>query len=275
MILLILLILIKKKKERFTNLNKFNKTIYVYWDKGVEGLPPLLYTIYKKNKEKAKKYGYKYEFITKKNIHNFVDVPDIFYKLEPNFQSDICRFFILNKYGGIWIDCDIMITNNFNNFVEKMEKNNKDFLILTEWDEKNNEMATCCFIMAYKNTITSNFCVNYIQDVLNSKKKLFWGIIGPYTTKNAYEKYKKNILLIDKKQSENSIQYINVNDKPGLDTNKWLKKNDKMAKKIFKTIKNYNHPIIITWTLYRNTKINSKDINDLVFNKKKLIFYYF
>ena len=45
LILLILLILIKKKKERFTNLNKFNKTIYVYWDKGVEGLPPLLYTI--------------------------------------------------------------------------------------------------------------------------------------------------------------------------------------------------------------------------------------
>ena len=268
------ILIIIKKKETFANMNKFNKTIYVYWDKGIDGFPPLLYTIYKKNKEKANNYGYKYELITNKNIRNFIDVPDIFDNLAPNYQSDICRFFILNKYGGIWIDCDIIIYNNFDNFVEKMEKNKKDLLILTEWDKKNNEMPTCCFIMAYKNTLASNFCVNYIKDVLKSKKKFFWGIIGPYTTQNVYKKYKNNILLIKKKQTENSIQYINVNDKPGLNTDKWLKKNKNTAKKIIKNIKNYNHPIIITWTLYRNTKINPNNLNDMVFNNKKSIFYY-
>ena len=119
-------------------------------------MKPLIKSIYLNNKKISEKYGYKLELITKNNIHNYIDVPKRFYEIKSNFQSDICRYYILDKYGGIYMDADIILYNNMDKLLNKLD--NKDMLILEEYTNK----IGCAFIIAKKNTFVSNFCKKYV-----------------------------------------------------------------------------------------------------------------
>lgn len=264
--------------------NKMNKTIYVYWDSGLKGMKPLIKTFYLNNKKISKKYNYNYVLITKENISKFIDVPERFYKLAPNFQSDICRFYILDKYGGIWMDTDIILYENMDKLVDKMDK--KDMLILEEFTNK----IGCAFIIARKKSKVISFCKKYVEDILNSNKDMYWNIIGPDTITEGYKRYKNYILLLT--NSDNINKSINFYDwRTRVETKEhrhiWLKKNKKEAIDVSKKIKQYNYPIIITWTLYKTCenkdmrhrveaagRVCDDEINKMVFKNDKSIFYH-
>lgn len=262
--------------QKFTDLkntansNKyFNKTIYIYWDTGELGMKPLIKSIYLNNKKVSEKYGYKLELITKKNIHNYIDVPKRFYEVKSNFQSDICRYYILDKYGGIYMDTDIILYNNMDKLLNKLD--NKDMLFLEEFTNK----IGCAFIIAKKNTLASNFCKKYVENILNSKKNFYWTIIGPDTIEECYKKFKNNIILLTNKDKINkSINFFDWRKEVGKETNIWYKKNENEAIQIANNIKKYNYPIIITWTLYRIKDVSDTKINNMVMNDRKSIFYH-
>jgi mannosyltransferase OCH1-like enzyme len=258
------------KLENHVNSNKhFNKTIYIYWDKGELGMKPLIKSIYLNNKKISEKYGYKLELITKNNIHNYIDVPKRFYEIKSNFQSDICRYYILDKYGGIYMDADIILYNNMDKLLNKLD--NKDMLILEEYTNK----IGCAFIIAKKNTFVSNFCKKYVENILNSKKTFYWTIIGPDTIEKCYKKYKNNIILLTNKDKINkSINFFDWRKDVGKETYIWYKKNENDAVQIANNIKKNNYPIIITWTLYRIKDVSDTKINNMVMNDKKSIFYH-
>ena len=105
--------------NRFKSKNFQKPDIYVYWDSGFEGMKPLIKSIYLNNKKVAEKYNYNYILVTKKNVRQYIDVPDKFFLLKSNFQSDICRYFLLSKYGGVWMDCDILLYRNMDSLIKK------------------------------------------------------------------------------------------------------------------------------------------------------------
>lgn len=99
-------------------------------------------------------------------------------------QADAIRAALLYKYGGIWLDCDTVITSNK---IENIINYNSEFLILGKH---------ICFIVSKKNSYISdcwskeivkrieeykNFKPDFLKKVLNYKKYKFytsWDYLG-------------------------------------------------------------------------------------------------
>ena len=105
------------------------------------------------------------------------------YNIEPTYngKSDLLRYLILYKYGGIYIDADSVWINNksFNNLL--LEINDSKFFIAYENISKN---IVCGGIMgsSKKNNYVKNL-IDHIENINNYKKKCnihgAWRRIGP------------------------------------------------------------------------------------------------
>lgn len=91
-----------------------DRIIWTLWWQGEENAPPLVKACINSMKENAN--GAKVIVVTKHNCRQLVDVPDyIFQKQEKGYicfavLSDIIRFHLLEKYGGLWLDSTIFVS---------------------------------------------------------------------------------------------------------------------------------------------------------------------
>lgn len=82
-----------------------NKTIWIYWDKGVENAPDLIKLCIKSWFH----YNKNWEIIIldDKNLSSYIEMSEIKIK-NPNLTiqafSDLLRIKLLEKYGGVWVD---------------------------------------------------------------------------------------------------------------------------------------------------------------------------
>ena len=148
---------------------------FQYWDKGIESMSPMICYIYEHNLQMSEIYGFELVLISDKNVSEYIDVPTKYWKLAHNFKSDIVRFFILHKYGGIWLDTDIIILKNLNETFHVFEQSDYFVMLDTEYGKN----IGCASIFMKPNNICSDFCVKYIIRVLNSKRSMHWGCLGP------------------------------------------------------------------------------------------------
>jgi hypothetical protein len=77
-------------------------------------MPSLVSDIIKNRKIILSKYYH--ILLTEDNIYKFIkknDIPSNFNILIPAHKADWIRLYLLNKYGGIWIDASIIINNSF------------------------------------------------------------------------------------------------------------------------------------------------------------------
>ena len=109
---------INKINKNFTFYKKknidYNNVIWVFWYQGIQEAPDIVKSCYKsilttfKNK--------KVILITKKNLNEYIDVPNfILDRLKSNEMSithfsDIIRASLLVTYGGLWIDATVYCT---------------------------------------------------------------------------------------------------------------------------------------------------------------------
>lgn len=89
-----------------------NSTVFCYWDKGFDHMPDALRHVYFHNLNVCRSHNINLVLLTDDNIVKYFDVCDAFGKLKANHKSDYVRWKFLNKYGGCWIDCDIMLLKN-------------------------------------------------------------------------------------------------------------------------------------------------------------------
>ena len=90
--------------------------IWIYWHQGLDNAPELI----KKCVESIKHYEPDKEInvLSFDTIHNYVDLPQHYYdlvnsgKMKIAHFSDILRLYLLEKYGGTWIDATIFLTNS-------------------------------------------------------------------------------------------------------------------------------------------------------------------
>ena len=85
--------------------------------------------------------GYPHYIFTKKDIELFLkqntELKEIFNEFSKNvnsfyFQSDLLRFMILYKYGGIYLDLDVELYNNFYEFYNELNTKYKNFELIPD-----------------------------------------------------------------------------------------------------------------------------------------------
>jgi hypothetical protein len=265
-------------------MNNINLKIFIYWDKGIEKLPNILKEIYNHNLRISKIYNFELVFLNDNNIKDYIDIPNIFYDLDPNFKSDIIRYICLDLYGGIWLDMDTIIINNLNILYKKLLKNNYDAILDVEYcfnkTYYNNHYKPggigCASIVMKKNSTCSKFCVKQIYDMIKKKtlngKKIKWNDLGPYTIRLLYSKNKDKILLNNADITSKGCNFITWKDEPGINTNKWYLENENNSYNKAEHIFHNNCFYVMTWNIYKKNNLKNPEYN-LLYDKKSVFYH--
>lgn len=246
--------------------------VFVYWDKGLQNMPPFIKRIYEHNKNMSIKYNFELVLLSDNNIKNYIDIPERYFSVAVNFKSDIVRWFLLDKYGGIYLDTDVIITKDLNLLYDKLNNlNNIHGILDVEYGTK----IGCCTLIMKPNTEFSHACVNMVNDTLNKKKNLDWIDIGPHVATEMYKLFKSNLILNSYDIVKNGCNFICWNENPGFNKKSWYMDDKEIAKKKAKQImENSDCFYIITWTIYRKND-EPKNIVSKTFDDEKSVFYYF
>jgi hypothetical protein len=97
---------VTKKEEKYT----IPKILWLYWD--TEKKPKIVDQIQKYNSDKFQ--GWSIRFLNSKTIYSYVDkndIPDEYWSLMKQWQSDWLRLYLLERYGGCWMDASIIVND--------------------------------------------------------------------------------------------------------------------------------------------------------------------
>lgn len=109
----------KESLQSFKSKNVETKNIWIFWWQGIENAPQLV----KKCYESVKKHSNNHQvvLVTESNWMNYVDIPEFVInklnskKLTLTHFSDILRMSLLYKYGGLWLDATIFVSEDIPN----------------------------------------------------------------------------------------------------------------------------------------------------------------
>ena len=102
-----------KKEEVVT---EFPKMIWTMWQQGEAQIPETVQASMKTIKDFAKRNDCKFYLLTDENLADFINIPSDITdkykkkKLSAAHYSDIIRFSLLYKYGGIWMDATLFVS---------------------------------------------------------------------------------------------------------------------------------------------------------------------
>ncbi|MEG3321721.1 capsular polysaccharide synthesis protein [Streptococcus suis] len=106
-----------REEEYCESVVDFNR-IWFFWWQGEQSMPEVVKLCYQ---SLHNYYDQSNIFlITQENVHNYIDIPDSILKKVNNRNftltifSDYIRLSLLSKYGGIWLDSTILLTNALN-----------------------------------------------------------------------------------------------------------------------------------------------------------------
>jgi hypothetical protein len=104
------------------------KKIWVYWD-NYDNLPNSIDNIIKYNKKTIKTW--KIIYLSDENINEYIpqdEFPKNINNIIVQAKSDWFRLYLLNKYGGLWLDASIIVNNEekLNELVQESFLNNSD-----------------------------------------------------------------------------------------------------------------------------------------------------
>ena len=108
--------LVDSSNEKEEETTEFPKMIWTMWQQGEAQIPETVQTSMKTIKDFAKRNDCKFYLLTDENLADFINIPsDITDKykkkeLSAAHYSDIIRFSLLYKYGGIWMDATLFIS---------------------------------------------------------------------------------------------------------------------------------------------------------------------
>jgi hypothetical protein len=242
---------------------------FIYWDNGIEGMPPMIEYIYEHNLYISLKYNFNLVLISDNNITKYIDIHNKFFELKSNFKSDIIRYNILHKYGGIWLDTDVIILKNLNEIYNNFLETKYMCILDIEYDNS----IGCASIFMKENTICSKYCVDFVNNYLDSNKPLECGCIGPNTVRTLYNEYPDLIKLNTYEIVKNGCNFISWKDDPGHEKDKWIMDQIDAEAKAQDIYINENCYYVITWTIYRKNDIKD-DIINFVFKNKISVFHH-
>lgn len=184
-IIYLLLQLNNTKYEYFSN--SLNKTLFIYWAQGFNNAPDVV----QKCLISWKKLNptWKITELDDTNIKNFInlenEIPNMNKKnISKTALSDIIRIFLLEKYGGLWVDattfCNISLDNWLHMYIDSGFFAFDNISLLSSW-----------FIYSNKN--------NYMTKMLKKKVVEYWNKNNKATEYFWFHKLFGNLYDNDKK----------------------------------------------------------------------------
>ncbi|WP_407253388.1 capsular polysaccharide synthesis protein [Klebsiella pneumoniae] len=110
--------------EKYNHLSEdsiINRTIWVYWAQGLDNAPPVVQNCVKTLKENSSP-DFVVQVVDDFNLVDYIDIPEIINTrlkegvISRTHFSDIVRFELLKKHGGVWIDSTVLVAENFRGF---------------------------------------------------------------------------------------------------------------------------------------------------------------
>jgi hypothetical protein len=191
----------ERKERRIKPKIKVNgRNVFMFWIgkdyKLIKLLRDIIY--HHGNNEQA----YTVHLINHDNIFDYIDnekdfIPDTFFtNLIPAHQADFLRVYLLNKYGGIWLDSDTLVLNDLSSLFELMEKS-KGFFI-----KEDNKYIWNGVFGSRANTPLMNAWMKDVYDTLFKKKTMRWSEIGSesldsFYSQNGHEYFDNQYVLIN------------------------------------------------------------------------------
>lgn len=105
-------------KTRLEFIANAKRTVLCYWDKGYSAMPELVRHVLDLNYKLCQRYGYNLILCDDATVGNAIKLPACFDQIAPNYKSDVIRWIFLHEYGGIWIDCDVVILRKLDKHFE-------------------------------------------------------------------------------------------------------------------------------------------------------------
>ena len=151
-----------------------------------------------------------YKLWTEKEINDLELYNKDIYESETDYacKADILRYEILHKFGGVYVDADVVLLNP--NFFKLFENNDNQICVGKEPDK---DLLSNSIIACQKNNNMMRHIIiecrnNYI---LNRKKGFPYQITGPYLITSLYHKYNLPITIYPS-ISFYPIYWKNIND---------------------------------------------------------------
>ncbi len=95
------------------------KNVFTYWQ-GPK--TDLIIELEKRLRQVCEDNGYRLFELDEKSIHDHIDLPDYFSNATHVIDiSDLIRIELLNQYGGIWVDKDVIAFKDFDHLFELIE----------------------------------------------------------------------------------------------------------------------------------------------------------
>lgn len=103
-----------------------DKNLFFYW----EGPQPSLISLLRKLIFKHSNEGENYKpiFLNDANIADYIDIPEFYNNMIYAHKADFIRAAVVNKFGGIYIDSDTLVTPSMLNMFDLLESNDGFFV---------------------------------------------------------------------------------------------------------------------------------------------------
>ena len=260
---MILKYVLKKKNKNLIGGNK--RTVYIFWEgkeyKLIQVLRKLMY-LHSNNNQ-----NYTIKLLNRSNIENYIDIPkDIeFDKLQVQHQADYIRIAVIYKYGGIWLDSDIIVLNNLNDLFKYLEENDGFFIteqkILYNYDK----WIYNGIFGSKANTPLLKECLHKMTNILTTKKQnIAWVEIGNLLLSEIY----KNTSLFD--------NYKIINGPDSMYPSDWQNNKKELLENDYSTFVNIERDfqpcLILTGDVYKNMEDYTYD--QIIKDKKNPLNYF-
>lgn len=176
------------------------------WYQGEENAPDSVKYTLENIKQYAQKNNFRYVCLNKDTIENYIEIsPIIKQKLENNeihitYFSDVLRFSLLEKYGGIWMDSTLFINHNFS--IENFKKDFFTFKHGKQTDKHANHSVakfrwTSFCISATKGNPAISFVKDFLVQYATNEKHIVDYFVLDYVLNLCYQTLKEFHQTID------------------------------------------------------------------------------
>lgn len=186
------------------------RTIYLYWVgheyKLISILRKYMYFHSKSGK------GYNVVLLTRDTLPEYMAVPPYFDELKPAHQADYTRVFVLEKYGGMWLDSDTLMMGSMDPLFDLLEENDGFFFTQGTSDIWNGIFGT------KPGTPLFQMWKSYITETLEKtpkKGQLNWETIGNTFLMHALQKMPSlfdNYKILNGPESVYPVNWMNCVD---------------------------------------------------------------